>query len=342
MRFLGTPMNLADLFAIMPFYVELCVGNSAGNTSVLRVLRAVRLVRLFRIFKLGRHSKGMQVMAEALRNSMDALWVLIFFLAIGCILFSSLLYYLEKARCPNLETMSRKDLDEYADHCSGEYSSFYRGVSPKHGLCCTADGSPEDFPSIISALWWSIVTMTTVGFGDTYPRTTAGKFVGFVAMLVGMILIAVPVAIVGNKFQEVYENSGDEEATQRSRKLMKDRQNNLMPEPKWKLMARTITGEHEDVIGNPIDGLQNIIPIISDPALAESARTITAIIGSSWSQRGQLRRERHRTATKQQLMTEKFDAFVDGIQKTWSSTSRSSTDLGTGAAPPLPPPEAQK
>merc|ERR1719305_307109 len=83
LRFLVTPMNLADLFAIMPFYVELCVGNSAGNTGVLRVLRAVRLVRLFRIFKLGRHSRGMQVMAEALQNSFQALWVLIFFLAIG-------------------------------------------------------------------------------------------------------------------------------------------------------------------------------------------------------------------------------------------------------------------
>jgi len=123
---------------------------------------------------------------------------------------------------------------------------------------------------------------------------------------------------------------------------MKGRPTNLMPEPKWKLMARTIAGEHEDVIGSPVDSLQNLIPSISDPAMADSARKITTIIGSSWSQRGQLRRERHKTATTQQQMTEKFDAFIDGIQKTWSSTSRSSTDWGKGASPLLPPPEAQQ
>lgn len=48
--------------------------------------------------------------------------------------------------------------------------------------------------------------MTTVGFGDAYPKTAGGKFVGMAAMLTGILLIALPVAIVGRKFQEVYEN----------------------------------------------------------------------------------------------------------------------------------------
>lgn len=342
LRFLTTPMNLADLFAIMPFYVEACVGNSAGNTGVLRVLRAVRLVRLFRIFKLGRHSRGMQVMAETLQNSFQALWVLIFFLLIGCILFSSLLYYLEKAKCPDTATMSRKDLDEYADHCAGEYASFYRGVSPKHGLCCNSDGAPEDFPSIISALWWSIVTMTTVGFGDKYPRTTLGKGVGFVAMLVGMILIAVPVAIVGNKFQEVYENYGDEEATQKSKKLMKmESMNPLAAEPNWKLMARGLNEELQDIIGDPAESLMSIAPMIDDIDMALKVKELAEQIKKSWGTRGQLRRDRRKTLAKQEEMTDKFDAFVEGIMNSWNPGS--SANLGASkSSAALPAPAAQE
>merc|ERR1740138_1348029 len=54
--------------------------------------------------------------------------------------------------------------------------------------------------------------MTSVGYGEVYPKTGLGKGVGVVAMLVGMVLIALPVAIVGQKFQDVYESNDLEEA----------------------------------------------------------------------------------------------------------------------------------
>merc|ERR1719277_311057 len=47
--------------------------------------------------------------------------------------------------------------------------------------------------------------MTSVGYGEVYPRTALGKCLGFTVMLVGMVVIALPVAIVGQKFQDVYE-----------------------------------------------------------------------------------------------------------------------------------------
>lgn len=74
-------------------------------------------------------------------------------------------------------------------------------------LCCDEHDSPLDFPSILEAFWWAIVTMTTVGFGEIAPKTTQGKIVGTVTMLSGILLIALPVAIVGRKFQEVYDDS---------------------------------------------------------------------------------------------------------------------------------------
>ena len=83
----------------------------SANLRGFRVLRAIRLARLFRIFKLGRYSSGMSLMRIAVFNSMQALSVLGFFLCIGVILFSSLMYYLEKFDCPNILDM--KDAGTY-------------------------------------------------------------------------------------------------------------------------------------------------------------------------------------------------------------------------------------
>merc|ERR1719171_2632430 len=129
--------------------------ESAQDTEGLRVLRAIRLIRLFRIFKLGRYSSGMRLMAESVRSSWQALWVLCFFLAIGVVLFSSTLYYAEKISCPNVEDMSQAAKDLYNAECreSGD------GWSKSGELCCDEYGSPAYFPSIVETFWWAIVTM---------------------------------------------------------------------------------------------------------------------------------------------------------------------------------------
>jgi hypothetical protein len=83
-------------------------------------------------------------------------------------------------------------------------------------LCCDEYHNPRDFSSIAAACWWAIVTMTTVGYGDKYPKTLQGKLIGVACMLTGILLIALPTAIVGHKFQEVYHNMREEkEASQR-------------------------------------------------------------------------------------------------------------------------------
>lgn len=199
-EFLRTPMNIFDLLAILPVYLQLLMASI--EVPALRVFRAVRLIRLTRIFKLGRYSTGMRVMVEALRNSFQALGVLIFFLCIAVVLFSSCMYYAEQSFCPARGEMSKSDMDEYMAECN----MLNNDGTSSYGLCCDEHDSPRDFRSIIDTFWWSFVTMTTVGFGDVYPRTWLGKVVGTFSMLSGILIIALPVAIVGRNFQEVYES----------------------------------------------------------------------------------------------------------------------------------------
>lgn len=70
-----------------------------------------------------------------------------------------------------------------------------------------ADLNSKDtqFSSIIEAFWWSIVTMSTVGYGDYVPVSTLGKIVGVFCALMGILVIALPFPIIVSRFNYYYE-----------------------------------------------------------------------------------------------------------------------------------------
>lgn len=61
------------------------------------------------------------------------------------------------------------------------------------------EGSENGFTSIPRSIYWAIVTVTTVGFGDISPQTTTGQFLASVLMLIGYSIIAVPTGIVSSE-----------------------------------------------------------------------------------------------------------------------------------------------
>ena len=65
-----------------------------------------------------------------------------------------------------------------------------------------SEAQPEVFGNISHSLWWAVVTMTTVGYGDVTPITTAGKIVATFVMLFGVALVALPTAILAARFSE--------------------------------------------------------------------------------------------------------------------------------------------
>ena len=77
-------------------------------------------------------------------------------------------------------------------------------ISFSSALMYLVEGSvqPEQFGSIPRCLWWSAITVTTVGYGDVSPETAAGKIVAAITALFGIAVIAIPIGIVSSGFAD--------------------------------------------------------------------------------------------------------------------------------------------
>mmetsp|Transcript_11062 Transcript_11062/g.29261 ORF Transcript_11062/g.29261 Transcript_11062/m.29261 type:complete len:466 (-) Transcript_11062:113-1510(-) len=292
--FLTQPMNIFDLMAILPLYFEV-IFRSVGlyDLPALNIFRVVRLVRVVRMFKLGRYAFGMRLIGKALMNSVHAISVLVFLLLLGVTVFSSAIFTIERLYCPAREEMTADQVAVYLLECE---NSFNKGVSPSHGLCCSSDGTPLDFDSIVAAFWWSTVTMTTVGYGEVYPKTVLGKAVAVVAMLVGMVLIALPVAIVGQKFQDVY-------------------QSNVFEEAKFQAGARMkVTGEVWSLVPAS-DVCRRLRQLkVKNEDLAGTVRDLVSALEEVWEQREQLSRGRRSESDKHDLIRDQMKHLLDGME----------------------------
>lgn len=65
-----------------------------------------------------------------------------------------------------------------------------------------SDVQPDKFENIGQALWWSVATLTTVGYGDVYPITATGKILSALIALIGIGFIALPTGIISSAFIE--------------------------------------------------------------------------------------------------------------------------------------------
>lgn len=68
---------------------------------------------------------------------------------------------------------------------------------------------PEVFASVFHSLWWAVVTLTTVGYGDVYPITVGGRIFTFLILLVGLGVVSVPAGLVASALSEAREMETD-------------------------------------------------------------------------------------------------------------------------------------
>ncbi len=138
--------------------------------KVLRVLRVLRFLRMLRLLKLAKHATGAYEASKKV-SKFDTLKMdlQIYFIA----LFSVVIIF--------------STLMYYAE----------RGVPN------------TQFTSIPQAMWWCIVTITTVGYGDMYPVTLVGRFIAAAAMLCGLALFGLLMNVIGKSMMSSLFGSTD-------------------------------------------------------------------------------------------------------------------------------------
>ena len=71
------------------------------------------------------------------------------------------------------------------------------------------EAQPQAFSSIFAAMWWSVATLTTVGYGDIYPITAGGKIFSTFIVFIGLGLVAIPTGIVASSLTKALIKSKD-------------------------------------------------------------------------------------------------------------------------------------
>ncbi|CRK89792.1 CLUMA_CG003419, isoform A [Clunio marinus] len=185
LRFIISSVNIIDYIATLSFFCDLMLQKVIPNMENADILEFFSIIRIMRLFKLTRHSSGLKILIQTFRASAKELTLLVFFLVLGIVIFASLVYYAERIQ-----------------------------INPNN-----------DFQSIPLGLWWALVTMTTVGYGDMTPKTYIGMFVGALCALAGVLTIALPVPVIVSNFTMYYSH------TQARAKLPKKRRRVLPVEP---------------------------------------------------------------------------------------------------------------
>lgn len=158
--FLKSSVNVIDYVATISFYTDLFLQQHVSHIKNADVFEFFSIIRILRLFKLTRHSSGLKILLQTFRASAKELMLLVFFLVLGIVIFASLVYYAERIQ-----------------------------VNPSN-----------DFSSIPLGLWWALVTMTTVGYGDMVPKTYLGMFVGAMCAMAGVLVVALPVPVIVSNF----------------------------------------------------------------------------------------------------------------------------------------------
>lgn len=182
-EFWTTLFTWVDLIAILPFWVQKVILNERGSPiSAVRVLRLVRLARIARVLKMGKHSQGIELMLVAVSRATLALVWMAVLLLMAAVFFAALMWSIET---------------------DGATFDFDVGAWMRNETK-SCPGGPVAFQSIPDSMWWCVVTLTTVGYGDRVPCTDVGKVLASAVMFAGLILLAYPLTILGKVYAEVY------------------------------------------------------------------------------------------------------------------------------------------
>ncbi|TMW62854.1 hypothetical protein Poli38472_005472 [Pythium oligandrum] len=211
--FFKNPVIYVEMASFIPFFVYESRRFFSGTTPIYVItpgsrdfLTFLRLLRVLRIFKIQQSIPVTKVLWESISKTSTRLTIPYFMLVLVTTVLSFIMFELEKGE----ECF-------YGHECLvGELNvtdppELAGSVFNKRYLV-NSKGQISSFDDFFSAFWFVIVTLSTVGYGDMEPVSTAGKLVAVIAMLVGACYTAMPLTLVGSQFNKSYREHKRREA----------------------------------------------------------------------------------------------------------------------------------
>ena len=236
---LREPLIYLDLFVVLPFWLRVLLFPSTISTASYFVrhdrpgwLRFFEAAGDFRLLKLSRNFSGAELLVKAISRSLRELVVPVFMLMIMVVAFSSIMFDVEwdplVHYCSELWIARGVKSSFLRAHAGGAAWGCETCAESSHELsaenielneqrCLTCNGYPpghfecagvafdQTFPDVVSTMWYTFVTVSTVGYGDVTPSTWEGKIFGSIFIFAGVIFIAMPLNSVGSHFSAVWK-----------------------------------------------------------------------------------------------------------------------------------------
>lgn len=175
------PMHLLDFLAIVPYWIALVLHEDIyGATVVFRLFRLIRITRVFQVFfknGFGR-SEGVILWMTVMQSAGQIIRLALYY-GIAAFVFGTMIFYAEMGEYKEVGENGEKDW--LVKNVRGEWS-------------------PSQYRSILDGAWWFLVTGTSVGYGDIYPDTNLGRAIATIAIMIGLIAVALPIGIIQTQF----------------------------------------------------------------------------------------------------------------------------------------------
>jgi len=202
LSFIISPSAIFDILSVVPYWLEMIMTRDfeASEISALRMLYLVRVTRVFKLGRalnadLGQLNEVHDLFRKVLINASPAIMMSFMLILLALFFFGTFIFFFERGTWVGREDPRY----QVAVAGGGQEGAWVRA---------SRDGTSFElspFDSIPSAFWWTIVTITTVGYGDQVPYTPWGKCVGSVAMLYGTVILGLPLFVVGATFGQEYD-----------------------------------------------------------------------------------------------------------------------------------------
>jgi voltage-gated potassium channel len=212
LRYAFSFWGVIDLLSIVPSYLTLIPGSSSRSFVIIR---SVRLLRVFRVLKLWRMMNEADELATAIWRARNKIVVFLGVVLVAVTISGTLMYYIEAVdpaeTAAGSSAGSKLTINAVATEGTGGETPFTITAVMAENLDGSTTDSQNMFTSIPQAMYWAIVTMTTVGYGDIVPRTPVGKAISAMLILVGYSLIIVPSTFIGAEFVQQQTQSEDKQ-----------------------------------------------------------------------------------------------------------------------------------